>query len=189
MDSTKTKKWDKKRQSEYHKEYRKNHKKRLDDYHKNWEMENPEYRKNYYEENREIELQRNKEWRDANPEKVKNNWDTWYQMNKQRSPRRRFTESKNKAKKRGIEWLLSFEEYSELIKLPCYYCENQLGEPVKRSSGLDRLDSNGDYEPTNVVSCCYTCNCIKNEFLTPEETKVAVKSILEFRRNKLLSGS
>ena len=57
----------------------------------------------------------------------------------------------------------------------------KLGKPVKRSTGLDRLDSDGCYELTNVVSCCYSCNTIKNNILTPEETKIAVKAILDFR--------
>jgi len=108
-------------------------------------------------------------------------------MNPQRSPKRRFTEAKHTAKKREIIWDLTLEEYSALITIPCHYCENKLGQPVKRSIGLDRLDSNKGYEPNNVVSCCYVCNCIKNEFLTPEETKAAVRAILEVReRNALL---
>lgn len=109
-------------------------------------------------------------------------WQNWYKEHPERSPKRRFTESKNKAiKKRNISWTLTLEEYSSLITKPCYYCDNKLGAPVKRSVGLDRLNSKGSYELSNVVSCCYICNCIKNEFLTPNETKAAVTAILLLR--------
>lgn len=183
MDSIKTKKkWDAQKQNEYYKQYRIKNKEKLDAYHKQWEEQNPNYRAEYYQENKEKQLAQNKEWRERNPEKKKELWQEWYKENPERSPRRRFTEAKNKAvKKRGIEWVLTFEEYCSLIVLPCYYCNNELGQPVKRACGLDRLDSNIGYQLDNVVSCCYTCNCIKNEFLTPEETKIAVSAILNYR--------
>ena len=187
MDSIKTKKWSKQRQSEYYKEWRKTNKKHLAEYKKNWDSENPNYNSQYYENNKEEILQNNKNWREEHPEQVKKNWDKWYQMNKTRSPKRRFTEAKHSAKKRKIEWNLTLEEYTELIATPCYYCNNRLCEPVKRSVGLDRLDSNKGYEISNVVSCGYMCNCIKHMFLTPEEMKLVAKTLIEFRSQKKLN--
>lgn len=154
------------------------------EYYKNWYRENKEHVKRYRKNNKEKISKQQKEWREAHPEQVKHLWDEWYKMNKTRSPKRRFTEAKHSAKKREIEWQLTLEKYSSLIIMPCYYCANKLGAPVKRSIGLDRLDSNKGYELENVVSCCYTCNCIKNEFLTPEETKAAVNAVLEIREKK-----
>ena len=159
------------------------------EYHKNWRKENQEHLKQYRIDNAEQIAQTQKEWRNNNPGRAKELWDEWYKNNKTRSPRRRFTEAKHNAKRREIDWLLSLEEYSYLITLPCYYCENLLGEPVKRACGLDRLDSNSGYQIDNVVSCCYTCNCIKNQFLTPEETKAAVEAILTVRLKNKLSSS
>ncbi|MGI0058804.1 MAG: hypothetical protein ACREBJ_03465 [Nitrosotalea sp.] len=183
MDNTIIKKWDKKRQSEYHKEWRKKNKEKLQTYQKEWHEENKAHVKQYLEDNILHIKNKQKEYRNAHQEKIRENWKEWYKEHPERSPKRRFTESKNKAiKKKKIEWNLTFEEYCKLIIMPCHYCNNELGEPVKRSVGLDRLDSNLGYETFNVVSCCYICNCIKNEFLTPKETKAAVKAILDLRK-------
>ncbi len=97
-------------------------------------------------------------------------------------PSRRLTTAKSMAKKRGHEWLLTLEQYIEIIKDPCYYCANELGTPVKKGSGLDRMDSERGYSLDNVVSCCAFCNGIKSDKLTPEEMKVAVKAILDYRK-------
>lgn len=152
------------------------------EYHKKWCRENKEHIAQYRKDNKEKISKQQKEWRESNPGRAKELWNEWYKMNKTRSPKRRLTEAKHTAKRRKINWDLTLEEYSSLIVMPCYYCENQLGEPVKRSIGLDRLNSDGGYEISNVVSCCYVCNCIKNEFLTPEETKAAVQAILAVRK-------
>lgn len=182
----KTKKWDKKKQSEYYKSWRAKNKEKIKEYQKKWHAENKEHVKQYIEENSIKIKEQQKEYRDKNKDKIKEMWNNWYKNNPERSPRRRFTESKNKAiKLRRINWELTFEEYTSLIFLPCYYCNNELGEPVKRSCGLDRLDSNIGYILSNVVSCCSLCNTIKNDRLTPEETKIAVTAILNYRKNKL----
>ena len=58
----------------------------------------------------------------------------------------------------------------------------KLGEPTKIACGLDRLNSGNGYAKVNVVSCCSVCNVIKGGKLTPEETKVAVKAIVRYRK-------
>ena len=179
MDKNTTKKWDKEQQSAYHKEWRKKNKEKLAAYQKKWHAENEEHLEQYRKDNAETISKQQKGWREEHPGRAKELWDEWYRVNKARSPKRRFTEAKHKAKQREIKWTLTFEEYAALIILPCYYCNNQLCEPVKRSTGLDRLDSNKGYEISNVVSCGYACNCIKHTFLTPEETKAAVQAVLE----------
>src|ERR1700686_836293 len=184
MDKNKTKKWDKARAAEYHKEYYEANKDRIAEYHKQWYNKNKEYIKNYCEENKEKILQKQQERHKLNPEKRSQDWQKWYKVNKIRSPKRRFTEAKHSAKKRKLEWPLTLEEYAALIVLPCFYCENQLGEPVKRSTGLDRLDCDQGYHISNVVSCCYTCNSIKHMFLSPEEMKLVAKTLIEFRKQK-----
>lgn len=50
--------------------------------------------------------------------------------------------------------------------------------------GLDRLDNSKGYEITNIVSCCTTCNYLRGDLLSPEETIVAVQAILKFRKDK-----
>lgn len=175
---------DKEKQSEYHKKWRIKNKNKIKEYQKKWYKEHKDKRKQYILENNETIKEKQKEYREKNKDKIKEMWSNWYNENKERSPKRRFAESKNKAiKNRGLTWTITIEEYTLLIQLPCYYCLNKLGEPVKRSCGLDRLDSNKGYEITNVVSCCNICNTIKNEHLTPEETKVAVNAILTYRED------
>lgn len=100
------------------------------------------------------------------------------------TPARRMSTAKSMAKKRGHIWTLTLEQYSEIIKNPCYYCENQLGEPVKKGSGLDRMDCNKGYEIDNAVSCCSFCNGLKSDKLTPEETVVIVQALLNHRKNR-----
>lgn len=186
MDKKETKSvWDKEKQAEYYKEWRKKNKERLAEYQKKWREENKDHVKQYLEDNKEKIAEKSKNWRETHGEERKKLWDDWYSKNKERSPKRRFSEAKHAAKRREIDWKLTLEEYIELIKLPCYYCDNQFGEPVKRATGLDRLNSNGCYELSNVVSCCYACNIMKNNILTPEETKIAIKAVLDFRNQQL----
>jgi len=76
-------------------------------------------------------------------------------------------------KSKGRTLLLSLDEIEVLIHQPCYYCggidTRQLSRGrTGRFNSIDRLDSNGDYSLSNVVSCCAMCNIMKNRF-TPEE--------------------
>jgi hypothetical protein len=76
------------------------------------------------------------------------------------------------ARRRGKDWGLDEEMWTELISNPCYYCGGPLG---KRGIRLDRMDSRKGYVIGNVVPCCFRCNMIKGRFLTPEQMrKVAV---------------
>jgi hypothetical protein len=93
----------------------------------------------------------------------------------------RFPKAKRQALKRDKEWKLTFDEYAALISKPCYYCNNQLGTTISFGIGLDRLDNNLGYLIANVVPCCKYCNSIKNDFITAEETKLLVKTLLNFR--------
>ncbi len=180
--------WTKEKQAEYHKLYRQRNGEKISLYARGWYLLNKEKRKKYNDDNREKIRIQQKERREENKELIKEVWDEWYAKNKERSPKRRFWESKNSAKRRGIEWLLSFDEYVRLIKESCYYCGNKLCKPVRRMVGLDRLDSNLGYEISNVVSCCYVCNVMKNNFLTPEETKVVANALIKYREGLILEG-
>jgi hypothetical protein len=66
---------------------------------------------------------------------------------------------KFKAKTRGIELKLSHEEILALFSQDCHYC----GRSAKggKLNGIDRKDSNGIYEPHNIVPACYPCNTAK----------------------------
>ena len=94
----------------------------------------------------------------------------------------RFTAARRSAKRRGKDFNLTFQEYKELLSDPCYYCENKLGQPAVTGIGLDRVDSSQGYHYDNCVPCCTICNKIKNDFLTLDETLVAVRAILTSRK-------
>jgi 5-methylcytosine-specific restriction endonuclease McrA len=147
-----------------------------------------ENRRRYYTENREriqrLAREKRLEWRKKNPLKEKDKQfssEIWRRANKQ--PKVRFSTARKNASKREISWDLSFEEFISFFDFPCFYCQNKLGLPVKSGIGLDRLDSAKSYNINNVVTCCYICNLIKNEFLSAQETKVAVQAILKYRED------
>lgn len=73
----------------------------------------------------------------------------------------RFTKYRSHAKSKGREFSLAFDEFVEIIKRPCIYC-NQKG------FGLDRVDSLLGYSLDNVVSCCSWCNRMKLDYSTQE---------------------
>ncbi|CAB4125206.1 Cytidine and deoxycytidylate deaminase domain containing protein [uncultured Caudovirales phage] len=74
------------------------------------------------------------------------------------------------ASSRGHTFLLSKEEFEYLINQSCKYCgdkssntcsiENREGS--YKYNGIDRIDNNIGYEINNVVTCCTTCNRMKN---------------------------
>lgn len=154
---------DKEREREYRKNYREKHKDEL----KKYAQENKEYLNSY-----------RKEWRQNNPDKSKASQGKYY-----RTDKGRFNAAQNAAQKRGKSFNISFERYRQIISEPCYFCNNELGDKSTTGSGLDRIDNAIGYESNNVKSCCWTCNKIKNDTLTSQETKVAVDAILKFRES------
>ncbi len=84
------------------------------------------------------------------------------------------------AKKRNIEFLLTFEEYSKIIENKnCYYaCGNNISDTCL---SLDRVDNNKGYIVGNVVPCCINCNRLKNEFITGEEMFKIVELLKQIR--------
>ena len=49
--------------------------------------------------------------------------------------------------------------YAAIVSSACAYCDTKKEEKLL---GIDRIDSSGIYEEDNVVSCCATCNYMKN---------------------------
>lgn len=93
----------------------------------------------------------------------------------------RYKMAKHQAKSRGLDWTLTEEQFWAEVARPCHYCGNELHAPSVTNSGLDRLDNAKGYLPGNVVSCCRACNTIKSHYLTPSETKAAVRAVLHCR--------
>lgn len=64
---------------------------------------------------------------------------------------------RNSAKHKGLILDLTEQQQIALITSPCYYCGHQ-PDPV---NGIDRIDSNSGYLPTNTVPACRQCNIAK----------------------------
>ena len=74
---------------------------------------------------------------------------------------------KSSARKRGVKFLLIEADFRQLIESPCCYCGIEPHTTRIRNgdsytySGIDRVDSAGDYVPQNCAPCCATCNRAK----------------------------
>ena len=92
--------------------------------------------------------------------------------------------NRNYVKKSGIpiRWLLSYEEFVLLCNIKyCHYCNAELNREEYRNKNnysysplLDRKNSNIGYTFDNCVSCCPTCNFLKNQ-LSYEEMLLVMK--------------
>jgi len=94
---------------------------------------------------------------------------------------------KYRARSKGYLWLLTDQEFNELIRAPCHYCHAdpklvKTGNVVTvdgikfHYSGVDRVNNRPIYSNKEVVPCCWKCNRCKNE-LTKKEFINHVKKI------------
>lgn len=74
-------------------------------------------------------------------------------------PEARYKKYKRDAKRRGIDFSLTREEFFSFKDKPCRYCGIYF-KPIC----LDRLDNTKGYNVKNVDSCCSTCNSLKHIF-------------------------
>lgn len=74
-----------------------------------------------------------------------------------------------------IKFNLSFEEFDKLTRLDCYYCgakpsflkrfKNDFkNREIEYFNGIDRIDSDKDYNLNNCVPCCTMCNRMKSDY-------------------------
>lgn len=75
---------------------------------------------------------------------------------------------KRHANRRGFDFNLSFDQFSDLISKPCFYCglppsNNKITKNCSGFvySGIDRGDSKNGYTKENCVPCCDRCNRAK----------------------------
>ncbi|QVJ12735.1 hypothetical protein [Pseudomonas phage PSA11] len=80
-----------------------------------------------------------------------------------------FLAYKHSAKCRGIAFNVSKEEFYSYAVGACHYCGDvnpQIHKGKCRTGfnycGIDRIDSSRGYETGNMVTCCGTCNMMKN---------------------------
>lgn len=80
------------------------------------------------------------------------------------------------AKKRGLSWKLSKEQFRNLTTSNCFYCGKVPSQKKKQRNfngeyvynGIDRVDNTKGYIVENCVSCCKICNYMKRA-LTQQE--------------------
>lgn len=79
---------------------------------------------------------------------------------------------KQSAKRRGLFWGITLDNFAKLTKQNCYYCgiepkqSGLKGMNHQRNgdyiyNGIDRVDNDKGYTLDNVVTCCGTCNNMK----------------------------
>jgi hypothetical protein len=85
--------------------------------------------------------------------------------------RGKFYTYKKNAKERGIDFGLTFEEFSYFHQKKCFFCGCNID-----NVGLDRMDNNKGYFIDNVVPCCITCNRMKSTS-TFDDFKKHIKKI------------
>jgi len=94
------------------------------------------------------------------------------------SMRNVITSYKYSAKKKGLDWKLTEEQFKELAQQDCYYCGAKPSNILDRKdcsgryiyNGLDRIDNTKGYTIDNVVPCCKVCN-YRKKAATLEEFK------------------
>jgi hypothetical protein len=73
------------------------------------------------------------------------------------TPEYRFSYYRSNARKRGLEFTLTVEDFRYFWNQPCVYC-GCLVEGI----GLDRIDNTVGYVADNVIPCCARCNAMKS---------------------------
>jgi hypothetical protein len=131
---------------------------------------------------RAYDIQRRKNFTPEQKLKIKEILRLSRQKNKSR-PDVRYKYLINQGKLYELQVSLTLEEYTDLISKPCYYCNDKMNTP-SFGRGLDRIDNSHGYHIDNVLPCCTTCNQIRSDKFTVEETKVMILSLLDFRDNK-----
>ena len=94
----------------------------------------------------------------------------------------RYRKLTNRAKSRGIECLLTFDHYCDIVvDAICTYCDGSL---PKSGHGLDRKDNKKGYTLINAIPSCWECNAIKGQNLTHREAMVAIRAIKAMRATR-----
>lgn len=76
-----------------------------------------------------------------------------------------------------IDWMID-----NILNKPCYYCGDT------HRVGCDRIDNNLGHTKSNVVPCCYECNCARNRNFSFEEMVLLGKTIAQIKKNRLENG-
>lgn len=93
----------------------------------------------------------------------------------------------HQAKRRGLTFELTKEQFAELTKQDCWYCGREPAQ-IKRDchrapkgayyiyNGIDRIDNAVGYTEANCIPCCGKCNWMKGT-LHAEDFIVQIRKI------------
>lgn len=133
--------------------------------------------KNYYNENIEVVSKLHRDYRIRNSTLIKLN-----DHDRDRRIERRFKKSKIQAQKRKLSWNISLEDFRTLCEKDCFYCKNRLDNRlISTSSALDRKDNTIGYEIENVLPSCATCNYLRGDILSIDETIKLISLLIDLR--------
>lgn len=145
-------------------------------YYQNHKEKLKEYARKRRKELKNTINRKRRESRANDPDKIEK------QKRARQLPKQRWHQFRRAAVFRQKTFNVSYEQFLILIKMPCHYCNNELGKNSETGSGIDRLDNNIGYEPNNIVSCCTFCNKLKSNIFTEEEMKAVVNAIISVRK-------
>lgn len=87
----------------------------------------------------------------------------------------KFVQYKNKAKKMGLPFEFTEEEFIVITKMDCHYCRTPPYNSYKNNystafvhNGIDRQDNKKGYTKDNSVPCCPICNRAKMDMSLEE---------------------
>ena len=97
-----------------------------------------------------------------------------------------YNDYKYSASRKELEFMLSNNDYDNIVNNNCYICGKENNEFHK--NGIDRFDSNKGYIIENTKPCCGECNYMKrdyeyNDFISK------LQEIYENHKNNVLSNS
>lgn len=97
-----------------------------------------------------------------------------------------YSHYQTRARRKSLEFALSFDGFLLLSQQPCAYCgeslSNQTVTPAGelfRYNGVDRVDSHKGYTEENCVACCGWCNIAKFD-LSAEDFVCRCKRVAEY---------
>lgn len=123
---------------------------------------------------------RGKKYKDKNKETIKKN-NKISSKKRNKNPNRRFSMYKESAKRRNLDFNITFEDFMDLWENSCFYCGSKID-----GIGIDRKNNNVGYTVENIVPCCSECNMAKgfrdyNSFIN------WIKKVYEFLGDEMVS--
>ena len=97
-----------------------------------------------------------------------------------------YSRYKNRALHKELDFLLSHNDYDNIVNNNCYMCGKENDEFHK--NGIDRFDSNKGYILENTKPCCGECNYMKRDYEYNYFIR-KLQEIYENHKNNVLSNS